>query len=195
MVRLGRGLEPLHPERQLSLIDSEVTLFGEGESPSDVPVTGSRQIARLFENEREISGQSDMLGNLILTYTNYDADFEGSLAYNYTGERIILVGAENAPNIIEEARGQLDLLARYRFALHHTDLELELKVKNLLNDEVEWTQGQPALRELRPRHNLQPQSQGEYLGFPERVTPVARILLPVVDTVVDTGLAPPPNKY
>ena len=124
-----------------SLIDSEVTLFGEGESPSDVPVTGSRQIARLFENERAISGQSDMLGNLMLTYTNYDAGFEGSLAYNYTGERIILVGAENAPNIVEEARGQLDFLARYTFHLHDTPLELELKVKNILNDEVEWTQG------------------------------------------------------
>ena len=118
-----------------------MTLFGEGESPRDVPVTGSRQIARLFENEREISGQSDMLGNLILTYTNYDAGFEGSLAYNYTGERIILVGAENAPNIIEEARGQLDFLARYTFHLYDTPLELELKVKNILNDEVEWTQG------------------------------------------------------
>ncbi len=124
-----------------SIIDSRVTLFGEGETPRDVPVTGSRQIARLFENEREISGQSDRLGNLILTYTNYDAGVEGSLAYNYTGERIILVGAENAPNIVEEARGQLDLLLRYTFFLFDTDLELELKVKNILDNEVEWTQG------------------------------------------------------
>ncbi|MCY3771953.1 MAG: TonB-dependent receptor [Gemmatimonadetes bacterium] len=124
-----------------SLIDSQVTLFGEGESPRDVPVTGSRQIARLYENEREISGQSDMLGNLILTYANYNAGIEGSLAYNYTGERIILVGAENAPNIIEEARGQLDFLARYTFYLYDTHLELELKVKNILDDKVDWTQG------------------------------------------------------
>ncbi|MDE0064113.1 MAG: TonB-dependent receptor [Gammaproteobacteria bacterium] len=124
-----------------SLIDSKVTLFGEGESPGDVPVTGSRRIARLFENEREISGQSDMLGNLILTYTNYNAGIEGSLAYSYTGERVILVGAENAPNIVEEARGQLDFLARYTFLFFDTHLELELKVKNILNEEVEWTQG------------------------------------------------------
>ncbi len=124
-----------------SLIDSRVTLFGEGESPSDVPVTGSRQIARLYENEREISGQSDTLGNLILAYTNYDAGIDASLAYNYTGERIVLVGAENAPNIVEAARGQLDFLARYGFHLHDTRLELELKVKNILNEEVEWTQG------------------------------------------------------
>ena len=124
-----------------SLIDSKVTLFGEGESPGDVPVTGSRQIARLFENERELSGQSDLLGNLILTYTNYNADIEGSFAYNYTGERIVLVGAENAPNIIEEARGQLDFLLRYNFFLFDTDLEIELKVKNMLDNEVEWTQG------------------------------------------------------
>ena len=137
----GAAWNPFTLNANFSLIDSRVTLFGEGESPSDVPVTGSRQIARLFENEREISGQSDMLGNLILTYANHDAGFEGSLAYNYTGERIILVGAENAPNIVEEARGQLDFLARYSFRLYHTPLELELKVKNILNDEVEWTQG------------------------------------------------------
>lgn len=124
-----------------SLIDSRVTLFGEGESPSDVPVTGSRQIARLYENERKISGQSNMLGNLILTYTNYETGIEGSLAYNYTGERIVLAGAENAPDIVEKARGQLDFLLRYTFFLFNTDLELELKVKNILEDEVKWTQG------------------------------------------------------
>ena len=124
-----------------SLIDSQVTLFGEGESPGDVPVTGSRQIAKLFENEREISGQSDMLGNLILTYTNYDAGIEGSLAYNYTGERIVLVGAEHAPNIVEDSRGQLDFLLRYTFFMFDTDLELEFKVKNMLDEEVQWTQG------------------------------------------------------
>ena len=39
----------------LSLIESSVTLFGDGETAADVPVTGSRQIARLFENERSLT--------------------------------------------------------------------------------------------------------------------------------------------
>ena len=42
----------------LSLIESSVTLFGDGETAADVPVTGSRRIARLFENERSLTGQS-----------------------------------------------------------------------------------------------------------------------------------------
>ena len=125
----------------VSFIRSSVVLFGAGESPADVPVTGARRIAQLFENERNLTGQSDVLGNLILSYANYGRGIESSLAYNHTGERIILVGAENAPNIVEEANGELDFLLRYSFELFSRDLEAELKVKNLLNSKVEWTQG------------------------------------------------------
>ena len=125
----------------MSLIDSEVTLFGAGETAADVPVTGSRRIARLFENKRSLSGQSDLLGNLILAYTPYAGGLEGSLALNYTGERIVLVGAENAPNIVEGARTQLDFLLRYAFDLRGLPLEAEFKARNLLDAEVEWTQG------------------------------------------------------
>ena len=125
----------------LSLIESSVTLFGDGETAADVPVTGSRQIARLFENERSLTGQSDVLGNLMLAYTDHGRGVEGSLAYNYTGERIVLVGAENAPNIVEQARGRLDFLARYVFDLFGRPLELEFKARNLLDDDVLWHQG------------------------------------------------------
>ena len=125
----------------LSLIESSVTLFGEGETATDVPVTGSRQIARLFENERSLTGQSDVLGNLMLAYTDHGRGVEGSLAYNYTGERIVLVGAENAPNIVEQARGRLDFLARYVFDLFGRPMELEFKARNLLDEDVLWRQG------------------------------------------------------
>ena len=125
----------------LSLIESSVTLFGDGETAADVPVTGSRRIARLFENERSLTGQSDVLGNLMLAYTDHARGIEGSLAYNYTGERIVLVGAENAPNIVEQARGRLDFLARYVFDLFGRPMELEFKAKNLLDDDVLWRQG------------------------------------------------------
>ena len=125
----------------LSLIESSVTLFGDGETAADVPVTGSRQIARLYENERSLTGQSDVLGNLMLAYTDHGRGVEGSLAYNYTGERIVLVGAENAPNIVEQARGRLDFLARYVFDLFGRPMELEFKARNLLDDDVLWRQG------------------------------------------------------
>ena len=118
-----------------------MTLLGPGETAGDVPLTGGRQIARLYENERELTGQSDVLGNLILSYSNCDLGIEGSLAYNYTGERVVLIGAENAWDIIEEDRGKLDLLLKYNFIMRDTDFEVELKLQNLLDEEVEWTQG------------------------------------------------------
>jgi TonB-dependent receptor len=137
----GRDWDYFTVAANISFIDSEVTLLGPGETAADVPLTGGRQIARLYENKRELTGQSDVLGNLILSYSNYDLGIEGSLAYNYTGERVVLVGAENAPDIIEEDRGKLDLLLKYNFIMWATDFEIELKVQNILDEEVRWTQG------------------------------------------------------
>ena len=134
----------------ISFIDSEVTLLGANETAGNVPLTGGRQIARLFENKRDLTGQSDILGNLILSYTSYELGIEGSIAYNYTGDRVILVGAENAPDIVEESRGKLDLLFKYLFRVWENEMELELKVQNLLNEEVRWTQGGLLYERYRP---------------------------------------------
>ena len=125
----------------VSLIDSEVTLLGAGETASAVPLTGSRQLSRLFTNVRPITGQSDVLGNLILTYSNLDMGLEGSLAYNYTGERNVLVGDLNSPNIVEEGRGKVDLLLKYFVNVGDNEVEVEFKVQNLTNEQYEWTQG------------------------------------------------------
>ena len=125
----------------LSYIDSEVTLLGSGETAADVPLTGGRQIARLFSNERPITGQSDWLGNLLLSYQDDNAGILATLAYNYTGERVVLVGAESSPDIIEEARGRVDVLFRYTTEAINTNIEVELKAANLFDSEVEWTQG------------------------------------------------------
>lgn len=125
----------------LSWIDSEVTLLGNGETAADVPLTGGRQIARLYSNERPITGQSDWLGNVLLTYQDEGSGIMSTLAYNYTGERIMLVGADSAPDVVEEARGRLDMLFRYNTMLFGTEAEFEAKAANLTNEEVEWTQG------------------------------------------------------
>ena len=125
----------------VSWIDSEVTLLGAGETAADVPLTGGRQIARLYSNERPITGQSDWLGNVLLTYQDDNTGIMSTLAYNYTGERVILVGSESAPDVIEEARGRLDMLFRYTTTAFGADLELEAKAANLTDEEVEWTQG------------------------------------------------------
>jgi len=125
----------------VTYVDSEVTLLGAGETAADVPITGGRQLRELFANERPLTGQSDWLGNAMLSYRNYDSGIESSLAYNYTGERIVLVGSRNAPDIIEDSRGRLDFLFKYLFYVQDSEVELELKLRNILNEEIRWTQG------------------------------------------------------
>ena len=53
----------------------------------------------------------------------------------------MLVGADSAPDVVEEARGRLDMLFRYNTTLFSTETEFEAKAANLTDEEVEWTQG------------------------------------------------------
>lgn len=128
-----------------SYIDSEVTLLGSDETAADVPITGGRNIAQLNANERPLTGQSDYLGNILLSYDDPSRGIVASLAYNYTGERIALVGSLNDPDVIQEARGRVDLLFRYSMGemgmLKGNGLEIEFKAANIFDEPIEWTQG------------------------------------------------------
>ena len=137
----------------VSYIDSKVTLLGSGETAADVPLTGGRQIAALFSNERKMTGQSDWLGNLQLSYQDEDAGVTGSLLYNYTDERNILVGDNNAPEIIEEGRGVVDVLYKYEFPWNKYDFQVEAKASNIFDTKVEWTQGGQVYENWQPGIN------------------------------------------
>ena len=52
--------------------------------------------------------------------------------------------------MIEEARGKLDFLLKYDFLLWDAQLQLELKLQNLLDEEIEWTQGGSNYETYRP---------------------------------------------
>ena len=125
----------------ISHIDSEVQLLGDGETAADVPLTGGRRLGPLFRNEREMTGQADWLGNLVLSYENFDLGLRGSLAYNYTGESIVLVGDRNDPEVFLQPRGQLDFNLSYQFSSWGQDLELELKVRNIFDEAFRLEQG------------------------------------------------------
>ena len=125
----------------VSYIDSEVTLLGPGETAEDVPITGGRRISPLFSNTRPMTGQSDWLANFQLSFQDFDLGVTASLLYNFTGERVVLVGERNAPDIVEEDRDRLDLLVKYEFALGGSELEIEAKAANILESDFEWTQG------------------------------------------------------
>jgi outer membrane receptor protein involved in Fe transport len=70
--------------------------------------------------------------------------------YNYTDERIVLVGDNNAPDIVEEGRGVVDVLAKYEFPWKKYSFEVEAKASNILNTKIEWTQGGQAYENWQP---------------------------------------------
>ena len=108
----------------VSLIDSTVSI-----RPEDSGI--------LTNSTRPLQGQADIIGNLQLGYDDGYLQ-KGSLVYHLTGDKIREVGILGAPDIMDEAYGELDLVyTRY----WNENLELNLKVKNLLNKMQETTQG------------------------------------------------------
>jgi len=114
----------------LALIDSEVTLDDPG-------------IAT--DKERRLQGQADELFNLQVGYDTGRHDATAVL--NYTGDRLDAVGTEGLPNVVEQARTELGATYRYRWS---DALDLNLEVENLLDEEVERTQGDQVLEGFNP---------------------------------------------
>jgi hypothetical protein len=85
--------------------------------------------------ERPLAGQSKNLFNLTAEYTN--RGFSTRLLYNYFGDRISDVGSNQAPDIIEQGRGALDLVFGQRIGRFNVRFTLE----NLADSEYLFTQG------------------------------------------------------
>jgi len=89
----------------------------------------------LTTQERAMQGQSPYIVNLQFGYEN-----EGrivTLLYNQIGERIVSLGTEGDPDIDEQPFSQLD--AVYSEELGDSTV-VQFKLKNILNDDVQWTQ-------------------------------------------------------
>ncbi len=104
-----------------TFVDSKITL-----SPEQLGVQTS--------SERPLAGQSKNLFNLAAEY--FVARFSTRLLYNYFGDRIADVGANEAPDIIEQGRGRLDLVLSQRLK----SLNIRLNVENLTNSDYFFTQ-------------------------------------------------------
>ena len=101
-----------------SYIDSEVTL-----------TTGEK---------RKLQGQPDYTLNVVLGYDDLPTRQQLTLLLNQSGDNIVDVGVSGRPDVIEEPRLALDV--NYKFDVT-ADFALKAKVKNLLDSEVEFTQG------------------------------------------------------
>jgi outer membrane receptor protein involved in Fe transport len=89
-------------------------------------------------SERPLQGQSPFVVNAQLGYDNPDTGTTLAVLYNVQGRRISKVGDSGAPDIYEEPFHQLDFIAAQ--SLPH-GFKLGFKVKNLIDGEVDFTQG------------------------------------------------------
>jgi hypothetical protein len=97
--------------------------------------------------DRPLQGQSPWVVNLQVGYYNPDSAHEWTLLYNEFGKRISQAGVLGQPDIYQQPFPQLDFVYKRRFK---DDWRLSLKFKNLLDAEVEFTQGTETTRLFKP---------------------------------------------
>jgi outer membrane receptor protein involved in Fe transport len=85
--------------------------------------------------ERPLAGQSKNLFNVMAETTA--GGFSGRLLYNFFGDRISDVGSNEAPDIIEQGRGSLDVVLSQRLR----GFTIRLNLDNLTDSEYLFTQG------------------------------------------------------
>ncbi|MES2624048.1 MAG: TonB-dependent receptor plug domain-containing protein [Pseudomonadota bacterium] len=121
---INEGLENFYAAANLTLIDSEVTIR-------------EKDRGILTNPTRPLQGQADYIVNLQLGFDD-SLNNKGSIVYHVTGEKIREVGVLGAPDVMDEAYGELDFTYTRYWGDH---LEFNFKAKNLLNKWQETTQG------------------------------------------------------
>jgi outer membrane receptor protein involved in Fe transport len=111
----------------LSYIDSEVEL-----SEDSIRLEGEAA------NGRQLQGQSEWLANVQIGFDHYPTEQKFTFLVNWFDDRIFRIarGAQTGPEV-ESGRIIIDMTYEKRFS---DALTLEMQVKNLLNDEVEFEQ-------------------------------------------------------
>lgn len=93
--------------------------------------------------ERPLAGQSKNLFNLTGEYTI--RGFSARALVNFFGDRISDVGANQAPDVIEQGRGSLDLVFGQRFGRFN----VRFAADNITDSDYEFTQGDEVQRLFR----------------------------------------------
>jgi TonB-dependent receptor len=117
----------------LSWIESEISI-----RPEDRGI--------LTETSRPLQGQSPLIGNIQLGYTDDDRGIDATLLFNYVGERITEVGVLGAPDKKEQPTGVLDFVFRWRWSDRWA---FKAKFGNLLDAKFQILQGPETTQEYR----------------------------------------------
>ena len=116
-------------------------------SSVDVPRGGLAQVQT--STNRPLQGQAPFVVNTSLEYAHPTLG-TARLLYNTAGRRITSAGAFGLPDIYEERRDQLDLVLISRIAPLGTPMNVKFAIENILNDNVEFTQGGLIQRDYDP---------------------------------------------
>ncbi len=88
--------------------------------------------------DRPLQGQSPFVVNTQLGYDNADWGTSLTISYNVFGDRIVEVGAQGAPDVVEKPFHQLDFVASQKLP---AGFKLSFKAKNLIDKPVRFEQG------------------------------------------------------
>jgi outer membrane receptor protein involved in Fe transport len=117
----GQQIRNIFLSANYTFVDSTITLAPE-------------QLSVQTSSERPLAGQSKNLFNMTAEYAR--GGFSARVLFNYFGDRISDVGANGAPDIIEEGRPALDLV----FSQRIRGLGIRLTFENLTDSDYEFTQ-------------------------------------------------------
>ena len=110
-----------------ALVDSKV----------DIGSAGAQQTSA----ERELEGQSPWVANVQFSYDNPDLDLQAALLFNMAGERIVDVGTQGLPDSYGQPVARLDFNYRQAVNLFGAPLRIQLKIRNILDNNFEVLRG------------------------------------------------------
>nr|MBK9652804.1 TonB-dependent receptor [Bacteroidota bacterium] len=87
-------------------------------------------IPQAYESERPLQGQSPYIVNIGLDYRTPKSGWGATLLYNKIGNRVVVTGSDNNPDIIQAAREQLDFSISKKFLKYG---EARLVLSDILN--------------------------------------------------------------
>jgi outer membrane receptor protein involved in Fe transport len=112
-------------------------IFSKIELPDDVPET-------FMSSDRPLQGLSPWIANMTLFWEGKKA--RAGLLYNAFGERIVDVGTQGLPDVVEQPIHQLDLVTRWSLV---KNTNLSFRVRNLLDQSVVLKQDKFVVQEFR----------------------------------------------
>lgn len=86
---------------------------------------------------RPLIGQSPYIVNAGLFYNNLQKGFQVNIMYHVVGERIMLAGFDDYPDIYEMPRNQIDISLSYRLS---RSVDFNIGISDLLNEDKIWMQ-------------------------------------------------------